>query len=116
MKRLVHVLSAAAALAAFSVTAPAARAQGELHGLKPGRDPHQPIDSAYTAKIREYTTEPFFSSPLVDYLPASKTVPTPMAELGDIAGRAGTTCRTRRRSTPTCACSPRPARACASGP
>ncbi len=86
MKRLVHLLSAAAALAAFSLTAPAALAQGELHGLKPGRDPNQPIDSAYTAKIREYTTEPFFSSPLVNYLPASKTVPTPMAELGDIAG------------------------------
>ena len=61
-------------------------AQGELHGLTPGRDPHQPIDSAYTAKIKEYTTEPFFTSPLVDYLPASKTVPTPQAVLGDIAG------------------------------
>jgi hypothetical protein len=54
--------------------------------LRPGPAPDQPIDSAYTAKIREYTTEPFFLSPLVDYLPASKTVPTPMAVLGDIAG------------------------------
>ena len=27
--------------------------------------------------MKEYTTEPFFTSPLVDYLPASKTVPTP---------------------------------------
>jgi hypothetical protein len=53
---------------------------------KPGRDPAQPIDEAYTKKIHEYTTEPFFLSPLVDYLPASKTVPTPMAVLGDIAG------------------------------
>ncbi|HEX8725595.1 MAG TPA: M14 family zinc carboxypeptidase, partial [Gemmatimonadaceae bacterium] len=86
MKRLAHVIPAAAALAALAFTAPAALAQGELHGLRPGRDPAQPIDSAYTAKIREYTTEPFFSSPLVDYLPASKTVPTPMAVLGDIAG------------------------------
>ena len=51
-----------------------------------GRNPKQPIDSAYTAKIKEYTTEPFFLSPLVDYMPASKTVPTPMATLGDIAG------------------------------
>jgi hypothetical protein len=54
--------------------------------LKPGRDPMQPIDSAYTKKIHEYTTEPFFLSPLVDYLPASATVPTPKAVLGDIAG------------------------------
>ena len=81
-----RLLAPALALITFSLTAPAALAQGELHGLKPGRDPAQPIDSAYTAKIREYTTEPFFSSPLVNYLPASKTVPTPMAELGDIAG------------------------------
>ncbi|MEO7362917.1 MAG: M14 family zinc carboxypeptidase, partial [Gemmatimonadaceae bacterium] len=51
-----------------------------------GRNPNQPIDSAYTRKIKEYTTEPFFLSPLVEYMPASKTVPTPMATLGDIAG------------------------------
>src|SRR5579859_4198557 len=46
----------------------------------------QPIDSAYTQKIHEYTTAPFFTSPLVDYLPASSTVPTPQSVLGDIAG------------------------------
>src|SRR5437016_6123943 len=53
------------------------------------RDPKIPIDEDYTAKIREYTTQPFFTSPLVDYLPASKTVPTPKAVLGDIAGAPG---------------------------
>jgi zinc carboxypeptidase len=53
---------------------------------QPARDPKQPIDDAYTAKIHKYTTEPFFSSPLVDYLPASKTVPTPEVVLGDVAG------------------------------
>jgi hypothetical protein len=53
---------------------------------RPGRDPNQPIDEEYTKKIHEYTTEPFFLSPLVDYLPASSTVPTPKAVLGDIAG------------------------------
>ncbi|MBI2072810.1 MAG: hypothetical protein HYT81_07230 [Gemmatimonadetes bacterium] len=53
---------------------------------RPGRSPTQPIDEEYTRKIREYTTEPFFLSPLVDYLPASQTVPTPVAVLGDIAG------------------------------
>ncbi len=57
--------------------------------VKPGRDPQQPIDEEYTKKIREYTTQPFFSSPLVDYLPASSTVPTPKAVLGDIAGAPG---------------------------
>jgi hypothetical protein len=54
--------------------------------VRPGRDPMQPIDSEYTKKIHEYTTEPFFLSPLVDYLPYSATVPTPKAVLGDIAG------------------------------
>jgi len=56
---------------------------------KPGRDAAQPIDEEYTKKIREYTTEPFFNSPLTDYLPASKSVPTPKAVLGDIAGAPG---------------------------
>jgi Zinc carboxypeptidase len=53
------------------------------------RDPKIPIDEEYTKKIKEYTTEPFFGSPLVDYLPASKTVPTPKAVLGDVAGAPG---------------------------
>src|SRR5688500_17690281 len=53
---------------------------------RPGRDPKQPIDEQYTKKILEYTTEKFFLSPLVDYLPASRTVPTPKVVLGDIAG------------------------------
>src|SRR3954468_17985773 len=53
---------------------------------RPGRDPNQPIDEEYTRKIKEYTTESFFLSPLVDYLPGSATVPTPKAVLGDIAG------------------------------
>src|SRR5512138_3109337 len=56
---------------------------------RPGRDPNQPIDEEYTAKIREYTTEAFFNSPITDYLPASKTVPTPKAVLGDVAGAPG---------------------------
>ena len=61
----------------------------DLATARPGRDPNQPIDEEYTKKIKEYTTEAFFGSPLVDYLPASKTVPTPKAVLGDIAGAPG---------------------------
>src|SRR5215813_4225012 len=55
----------------------------------PGRDPKQPIDDAYTAKMKKYTTAPYFTSPLVDYLPASKNVPTPEVVLGDVAGAPG---------------------------
>src|SRR5687767_4269694 len=61
----------------------------DLANAKPGRHPNQPIDEEYTAAIKKYTTEPFFLSPLVDYMPASKTVPTPKAVLGDIAGAEG---------------------------
>jgi len=53
------------------------------------RNSSQPIDDDYTKKIREYTTEPFFNSPLTDYLPASSTVPTPKSVLGDVAGAPG---------------------------
>ena len=64
------VLFAAAPPAASAVDAAAA----------PGvyaRDPAQAIDQAYTDKIREYTTDPSFNSPLTDYLPAAPGVPTP---------------------------------------
>jgi len=44
------------------------------------------VDEGYTKKIREFTTEPFFLTDLVDHLPASKTVPTPEGFLGHIAG------------------------------
>src|SRR2546430_15598523 len=57
--------------------------------VKPGRDPNQPIDEDYTKKIREYTTETYFNSPLTDYLPTSPNVPTPKAVLGDVAGAPG---------------------------
>jgi len=59
------------------------------------RSPSQPIDEEYTKKIKEYTTESFFLSPFVDYLPASSTVPTPAAVLGDIAGAPGILPRTK---------------------
>src|SRR5467141_2081472 len=55
----------------------------------PARDPKQPINEPYTAKIRKYTTAPVFTSPLVDYLPASKNVPTPEVVLGDVSGAPG---------------------------
>ncbi|MCC7153715.1 MAG: hypothetical protein IT161_04010 [Bryobacterales bacterium] len=46
----------------------------------------QKIDSSYTAKIKEYTTEPFFLTELVDHLPASDKVPTPEKFLGYVIG------------------------------
>ena len=67
----------------------AVAAASAIAQIKPGRDANQPIDEDYTRKIREYTTETFFNSPLTDYLPASSTVPSPKSVLGDVAGAPG---------------------------
>jgi hypothetical protein len=74
---------------AFVLLVTSGAAFGGDGDAQPTRDPKQPVDEAYTARIKKYTTEPYFSSPLVDYLPASKTVPTPEAVLGDVAGAPG---------------------------
>lgn len=80
------LLYRAAFLSTFLIAASAVAATAQI---KPGRDPNQPIDEEYTKKIREYTTETFFNSPLTDYLPKSPTVPTPKVVLGDVAGAPG---------------------------
>jgi hypothetical protein len=68
----------------IAVAAFASHAQHRL-----ARGANQSIDEEYSKKIREYTTETFFNSPLTDYLPASANVPTPKAVLGDVAGAPG---------------------------
>src|SRR5688572_30805243 len=49
----------------------------------------QAIDSAYTAKIKEYLRDERISTELVDHLPASATVPTPLKFHGRIVGTPG---------------------------
>ncbi len=49
----------------------------------------QQIDQAYTAKIKEYLSDPRITTELVDHLPASATVPTPLAFNGRIVGTPG---------------------------
>jgi len=44
------------------------------------------LDQPYTARIKEFTTEKFFLTELVDHLPKAKGVPTPLDYLGHIAG------------------------------
>ncbi len=41
--------------------------------------PKQKIDEEYTAKIKEYLQDPRITTELVDHLPASATVPTPLS-------------------------------------
>lgn len=47
----------------------------------------QANDQQYTDLIRRFTTEEFFLTPLVDHLPASATVPTPLQFNGYISGQ-----------------------------
>ncbi|MGB6885921.1 MAG: M14 family zinc carboxypeptidase [Candidatus Acidiferrum sp.] len=82
----VNILRNVAFLFVLAIAGSAALGDGET---APARDPKQPVDEAYTAKIQKYTTEPYFTSPLVNYLPASKNVPTPEVVLGDVAGAPG---------------------------
>ena len=60
--------------------------------LTPRINAQQPIDSAYSAQIRELTpTDPHwkFTTELVSTLPASATVPTPLKILGYVPGTLG---------------------------
>lgn len=47
------------------------------------------VDEKATAMIKEFTTDPKFLTPLVDYLPASGTVPSQLEVLGYISGTPG---------------------------
>ncbi len=61
-------------------------AAAQKKASKPAAPAAQANDEGYTKKIREYTTESFFLTELVDHLPASATVPTPEKVLGYIVG------------------------------
>jgi hypothetical protein len=49
----------------------------------------QRIDQEYTAKIKEYLQDPRISTELVDHLPYSATVPSPLKFLGRVVGMPG---------------------------
>jgi hypothetical protein len=49
----------------------------------------QKLDAEYTAKIKEHLQDPRISTELVDHLPASDTVPSPLKFFGRIVGTPG---------------------------
>src|SRR5215470_15236349 len=81
MNRRPRLVAAAFAvmLAAAAVTRPAA----QTRQAAPSK---QKIDAEYTAKIKEYLSDPRITTELVDHLPASDTVPTPLKFSGRIPG------------------------------
>src|SRR5690606_29378767 len=46
----------------------------------------QPLDADFAKSVKAWTTKPEFSSPLVDHLPVSTTVPSPKQHLGNHIG------------------------------
>ncbi len=67
-----------AALAAAALIAPARPALAQ-----------QKNDEEYTKKIKEFMRDPRITTELVDHLPASSTVPTPLKHFGHIIGAWG---------------------------
>jgi len=51
--------------------------------------PAQKLDEAYTKLIKEYTQDPRISTELVDHMPASDKVPSPLKFFGRIPGTPG---------------------------
>jgi hypothetical protein len=51
--------------------------------------PTQPNDEEYTRRIHEYLQDPRITTDLVDHLPASATIPTPLKFLGTMPGQPG---------------------------
>ncbi len=67
-----------------------ARRRRTVAGSPPrSRRAAQKIDQEYTAQIKKYLSDPRISTELVDHLPASSTVPTPLKFLGHIVGAPG---------------------------
>ena len=50
------------------------------------RDPAQQQDADFEKSVKEWTGQPYFSSPLVDHLPVVQGVPTPKDILGHHIG------------------------------
>ena len=75
-----------AALVAVSLAVSGSRPAAQARQAAP---PKQPVDAEYTAKIKEYLEDPRITTELVDHLPASPTVPTPLKFLGHMPGTPG---------------------------
>ena len=75
-------LALAVAIAAVPGADPAAQSRQPV----PAK---QKIDAEYTARIKEHLQDPRITTELVDHLPASDTIPTPLKFFGRIVGTPG---------------------------
>jgi len=82
MSRTIRATRVAVAFVAATLTAPAlAHGQAETNG--------QAIDEEYTRLIAEHLQDARITTELVDHLPASETIPTPLDFHGRIVGTPG---------------------------
>ncbi len=90
----IRFAAAGAALALALAFAPDAGAQARKTGRPaaapaPAAAQPQKLDEEYTRLIKEYVQDPRISTELVDHMPASDTVPSPLKFLGRIPGTPG---------------------------
>jgi hypothetical protein len=79
-------------LALALVSAPPAHAQAAKKGkttAAAAAPAPQKLDEEYTRLIKEYLQDPRITTELVDHMPASDTVPSPLKFLGRIPGKPG---------------------------
>ena len=68
---------------------PALLVSSHLAAQAPSARRPQPLDAEYTSRIRELLQDPRITTELVDHLPASKTVPSPLQFFGRVVGTPG---------------------------
>jgi hypothetical protein len=78
-----HALRLTAAVCLLSVAVAGTGPSAQTSASK------QKVDADYTAKIKEHLQDPRISTELVDHLPASDTVPSPLAFFKRIVGTPG---------------------------
>jgi hypothetical protein len=86
MKRF--LLALAFSLAVYSVPA-LTKAYAEAASPAPTSPAPQKLDDEYTKLIKEYLQDPRITTELVDHMPASDTVPSPLKFFGRIPGTPG---------------------------
>src|SRR6476661_1309611 len=83
-RRALSGLDAAAGVFCVAISMPAQQMVTET------RDASQPQDEQFAKLVAEWTTEPYYLSPLVDHLPKVKGVPSPKDVLGHHIGAPAT--------------------------
>ena len=78
-----------ACAAAIALATAGAGSTGISAQSKPAASSSQKIDAVYTEKIKAATADPRILTELVDHLPASDKVPSPLKFLGYVPGEPG---------------------------